>query len=809
MGKSREVCGVPVRFWLSFLFFLSISFIIISIAQSEAVTVKWDPNSEADVRGYKIYYGLNSSNYSNSIDVGAQTTATISGLESGKTYYFAATAYDAANESGYSEEIFHQVLDQDSDNDGISDADEASIYGTDPDNADTDGDGINDAPELSYWGENWNKDIDGDNIINLLDKDSDNDSILDGAEIENGSDPSIPDGTNGLPLMEFGDITVDNNWVEVKLKKPFKDPIVVAGAASLNDDDPGVVRIRHVTTAGFEICFQEWDYLDSKHFQEKVSYIVIEKGRYILEDGTRIEADYFDTDKTKSFEKRGFVQKFNKIPVIMTAICTYNEAEATAGRIRNVSQTDFEYKLQEQQVNPKNHAMETISYIAWEPSIGIVEGVNYEIGKTEDIVKQDVHTISFFQIFKSAPALMLDMQTTDGGNTANIRWQDKNESAVSVCIDEEQSADSETNHTTEVVGYMAFVLSDKDSDRDTIIDSDEINIYGTDPENADSDGDGLLDGVELAYWGNNWNGDHDSDGYINLLDPDSDNDSFLDGVEVANGYNPLDSNSRSLVPTMEIGEVVMDQNWVSVDFRKYYSLPVVVARSLSRNDNEPAVIRIRNVTRRGFEICLKEWDYLDGIHSPEKIGYLVMERGIYVLEDGTLIEAESFDSDSTESFIKKKFVQPFNLTPVVISTITTDNELDTVTGRVKKITNEQFKFKLQEQQFNTPGHAQETISYIAWEPSSGIAGEFNFAVNLTENIVSHGLHTITFNPAFQKIPVFLSEMQTADGGDVANIRWQNKDEYAVDVSIDEEQSADNETNHTTEVVGYFAIVEIK
>jgi hypothetical protein len=67
----------------------------------------WDPNSESTLKGYKIYYGSTSSgSYTSSVDVGNKTTYTVSNLDSSKTYYFAATAYDAGgNESGYSNEV--------------------------------------------------------------------------------------------------------------------------------------------------------------------------------------------------------------------------------------------------------------------------------------------------------------------------------------------------------------------------------------------------------------------------------------------------------------------------------------------------------------------------------------------------------------------------------------------------------------------------------------------------------------------------------------------------------------------------------
>ena len=70
----------------------------------------------------------------------------------------------------------------DADGDNLPDFDEINLYGTDTDLADTDVDGINDGDELTYWGSDWNADNDLDGLINLLDPDSDNDGILDGDE---------------------------------------------------------------------------------------------------------------------------------------------------------------------------------------------------------------------------------------------------------------------------------------------------------------------------------------------------------------------------------------------------------------------------------------------------------------------------------------------------------------------------------------------------------------------------------------------------------------------------------------------------
>jgi hypothetical protein len=70
-----------------------------------SVSLAWNPSSDVNVAGYKIYYGLTSRNYTSSVDVGNVSKASIGGLQQNTTYYFAATTYDSAgNESDFSNE---------------------------------------------------------------------------------------------------------------------------------------------------------------------------------------------------------------------------------------------------------------------------------------------------------------------------------------------------------------------------------------------------------------------------------------------------------------------------------------------------------------------------------------------------------------------------------------------------------------------------------------------------------------------------------------------------------------------------------
>jgi len=91
-------------------------------ALSADVTLAWDPNSEADIEGYGVYFKLGASGPPYDLfgyvtltelnDPGNPSFA-VTGLVMGSSYYFAVTAYDTAgNESAYSTPVCAQIGDQ-------------------------------------------------------------------------------------------------------------------------------------------------------------------------------------------------------------------------------------------------------------------------------------------------------------------------------------------------------------------------------------------------------------------------------------------------------------------------------------------------------------------------------------------------------------------------------------------------------------------------------------------------------------------------------------------------------------------------
>lgn len=88
----------------SFLVAFAALLAIHSSTRAAEVTLEWDPAPNA--AGYRVYYGTAPGSYTQSNDAGASTTLTVTGLEQGKTYFFAARAYtESGVESPPSNEV--------------------------------------------------------------------------------------------------------------------------------------------------------------------------------------------------------------------------------------------------------------------------------------------------------------------------------------------------------------------------------------------------------------------------------------------------------------------------------------------------------------------------------------------------------------------------------------------------------------------------------------------------------------------------------------------------------------------------------
>jgi hypothetical protein len=77
---------------------------------SQNLVLGWNPDADPGTVGYVLYYGSVSGSYSNRVDVGTNTTATVSSLKEGQTNFFVITGYNIAGIEGpRSAEIVYNV----------------------------------------------------------------------------------------------------------------------------------------------------------------------------------------------------------------------------------------------------------------------------------------------------------------------------------------------------------------------------------------------------------------------------------------------------------------------------------------------------------------------------------------------------------------------------------------------------------------------------------------------------------------------------------------------------------------------------
>lgn len=212
-----------------------------------AIRISWSANSESDLDGYKVYYGITSGQYLSCRDVGNSTSADIGNLGEGLTYYFAVTAYDiSGNESSYSREVSIVIPEspnsQGPADDGKSSDDQGGVddtdHGLEP-LADSDIDGIPDNVEL-IWGLNPDDPFDS-----LMDDDAD--GVVNLVEYMAGTDPLDPANrpvTDDILKDVIGEVgqTIDLAWLDPGGEMTF-EPLLMTMPEIIDNtmtvDDPG------------------------------------------------------------------------------------------------------------------------------------------------------------------------------------------------------------------------------------------------------------------------------------------------------------------------------------------------------------------------------------------------------------------------------------------------------------------------------------------------------------------------------------------------------------------------------------------
>lgn len=275
-----------------------------------------------------------------------------------------------------------------------------------------------------------------------------------------------------------------------------------------------------------------------------------------------------------------------------------------------------------------------------------------------------------------------------------------------------------------------------------------------------------------------------------------------------------------------------------VTFQEPFDTPPIVIALIGRAENNPAKIRITNVTTTGFEELILEpdsnftTDTTQGRHVAELIHYVAVEAGRHVIPGGGIIEAGTTPVSAVqhgsgvtgaESWQTINFSAALPGTPIVLTHILSDiSETRTVanqtsqpwiTSQIRNIANNSFQAALQRSEVNEgPIPSAETIGWIAF-PTTG-TGTFpdtsgntiswsskrsdDAIIGITSACVSA---TTGLNSANA---IVVAKKTRIDGGDGGWVRRCSLTSTAIALAIDEDTSRDSERAHTDEPVEIIA-----
>lgn len=187
-------------------------------------------------------------------------------------------------------------------------------------------------------------------------------------------DGVIMTNTNGAVIGEAGTLSLKqlngDAFTRLKYKTSrYQEPIMIMQLQSRFGKQPAHIRFAHVARERVTYQLEEWDYLDGSHKEEKLAYLLMEKGSHIMADGVRIQAgkQWVNHQWSNIAFSPNF---FDKSPVVFSQPQTFKDPQAIISRQRNISTSGFSVFLQEEELNLKNapgHPTELLGFIAVHP----------------------------------------------------------------------------------------------------------------------------------------------------------------------------------------------------------------------------------------------------------------------------------------------------------------------------------------------------------------------------------------------------------------------------------------------------------
>ncbi len=172
---------------------------------------------------------------------------------------------------------------------------------------------------------------------------------------------------------------------------------------------------------------------------------------YTLPNGKRMIAGVME-NVSHRWKTISFPIQFNAPPVVLAQVVTKGDNAAVATRLRNVSTSQFQLRLQEEEGADGSHGKESVAWIAIEKGSSS-QGQLFEANTK--LVSNVPVAATFNQSYPS-PGFIGQIQTFNENNPATLRYNTLGDNSATIFCQEETSLDPEMNHGFETAGYFAF-----------------------------------------------------------------------------------------------------------------------------------------------------------------------------------------------------------------------------------------------------------------------------------------------------------------------------------------------------------------
>lgn len=302
---------------------------------------------------------------------------------------------------------------------------------------------------------------------------------------------------DAVPRMEGRFIQLQNTyttpvWTQVNFQQTYDAPPAVFMLSTNQGSNPAIIRIRNVTTTGFEALPLEPSGEDGEHITMGAHYFAVETGIHAFDDGTILEVGKVNINNLqygttnyggdrdfvvpRSWHTLNFVTNFSQTPTFFHSLQTINNLDSVVPQTalvpfytvaaNNLNSTSIQLALDASEtIRGSSSLTETIAYMAVEPGSNrtfsdddgnIVTWETLFSGSIIDGWSDGCNNVFFQNTYTDVPLVAASKVTRNGSDGGWLRSCRLDNTRLGLVVDEDRSWDSERNHAFENASVLAM-----------------------------------------------------------------------------------------------------------------------------------------------------------------------------------------------------------------------------------------------------------------------------------------------------------------------------------------------------------------